>query len=87
MIGFEFNQGFTKSLRDWDFTERRKLDGNRIDLRFGIRATWTIPLLSAARKTFFIDPGVWLFSILLPFVCTCLVYTWPRFLCPKPKNG
>lgn len=43
MIGFEFNQGFTNTLRDWDFTERRKLDARRLDLRFGIRATWTIP--------------------------------------------
>lgn len=43
MIGFEFNQGFTHTLRDWDFTERRKLDGQRVDLRFGIRAAWTIP--------------------------------------------
>ena len=43
MLGFEFNQGFTQSLRDWDFTERRKLDGGRIDLRIGIRAAWTLP--------------------------------------------
>ncbi len=43
MIGFDFNQGFTNTLRDWDFTERRKLDGKRIDLRFGIKASWTIP--------------------------------------------
>ena len=42
-IGLEFKQGFTKSLRDWDFTEMRKLDGTRTDLRFGIRAAWTIP--------------------------------------------
>ena len=43
MIGFEFNQGFTNTLRDWDFSERRKLDDQRLDLRFGIRAAWTIP--------------------------------------------
>ncbi|MEO6040015.1 MAG: hypothetical protein ABIQ93_16500 [Saprospiraceae bacterium] len=43
MIGFEFNQGFTHTLRDWDFNDRRKLDGQRLDLRFGIRAAWTIP--------------------------------------------
>ena len=43
MIGLEFNQGFTHSLRDWDFTERRKLDGSRIDLRIGIRAAWALP--------------------------------------------
>lgn len=43
MAGFEFIEGFTKSLRDWDFTERRKLDGNRLDLRLGIRVAWTLP--------------------------------------------
>lgn len=43
MIGFEFNQGFTNTLRDWDFSEMKKLDAKRLDLRFGIRATWTLP--------------------------------------------
>lgn len=42
-IGLEFNQGFTKGLRDWDFSEMRKLEGSRTDLRFGIRAAWTLP--------------------------------------------
>ncbi len=53
-IGLEFNQGFTKSLRDWDFTEMRKLDGNRKDLRFGIRLGWTLPFyLSGAEKLYY----------------------------------
>lgn len=43
MIGFEFNQGFTESRRDWDFSERKKLEGRRVDLRFGIKAAWTMP--------------------------------------------
>lgn len=42
-VGLEFNQGFTHTLRDWDFAERRKLDGQRFDLRFGIRLGWTLP--------------------------------------------
>jgi 3-isopropylmalate dehydratase small subunit len=42
-LGLQFQQGFTNTLRDWDFAEKRKLDGSRIDLRFGIRATWTLP--------------------------------------------
>lgn len=42
-FGFELNQGFTTSLRDWDFTEMRKLDEKRTDLRFGIRLGWTLP--------------------------------------------
>lgn len=40
-VGLEFNQGFTKSLRDWDFSSKQKLEGNRLDLRFGLRAGWT----------------------------------------------
>ena len=43
MIGFEFNQGFTKTRRDWDFSEMKKLEGRRLDLRFGIKAAWTMP--------------------------------------------
>ena len=43
LIGFEFNQAFTQTRRDWDFSEMRKLEGNRLDLRFGIRAAWTLP--------------------------------------------
>lgn len=42
-FGFELSQGFTKSLRDWDFSEMRKLEGNRTDLRFGVRLGWTLP--------------------------------------------
>lgn len=43
MIGFEFNQGFTQSLRDWDFNEMKKLTGKRLDLRFGLKFAWTLP--------------------------------------------
>jgi hypothetical protein len=43
LIGFEFNQAFTQTRRDWDFTEMRKMEGNRLDLRFGVRVAWTLP--------------------------------------------
>lgn len=43
LIGLEFNQGFTNTLRDWDFSERRKLDEKRFDLRVGLRVAWTLP--------------------------------------------
>lgn len=42
-IGLNFSQGFTKSLRSWDFTEMRKLEGQRSDLQFGIKLGWTLP--------------------------------------------
>lgn len=42
-IGLDVNQGFTTTLRDWDFNARRKLDERRLDLRVGIRMGWTLP--------------------------------------------
>lgn len=53
MIGFEFSQAFNNTLRDWDFTEMRKLDEQRTDLRFGIRAVWTIPFYVGNSKEVF----------------------------------
>ena len=53
-IGLECNQGFTRSLRDWDFAKMRKLDGRRTDLRFGIRLGWTLPFyFGGAEKIFY----------------------------------
>ena len=43
LIGLEFNEGFTNTLRDWDFNERRKLDESRLDIRIGLRVAWTLP--------------------------------------------
>lgn len=43
LVGFEFNQAFTNTLRDWDFTSMAKLDQQRVDLRFGVRLAWTLP--------------------------------------------
>ena len=42
-VGFDLVQGFTSTLRDWDFAENRKLDGTRLDLRFGVRIGWILP--------------------------------------------
>lgn len=44
ILGFEFTQGFTNTLRDWDYSTQAKLDQPRTDLMFGIRAAWTLPL-------------------------------------------
>lgn len=43
LAGLEFNEGFTNTMRDWDFNDMRKLDENRLDLRIGIRVAWTLP--------------------------------------------
>ncbi len=54
MIGFEFNQGLTENRRSWDFAEMKKLDGRRLDLRFGLRATWTLPFyIGSASKIYY----------------------------------
>lgn len=43
LIGLEFNEGFTNTLRDWDFNDMRKLDESRLDIRIGFRVAWTLP--------------------------------------------
>ncbi|MFN0037505.1 MAG: hypothetical protein ACKVUS_20785 [Saprospiraceae bacterium] len=43
LAGFEFNQAFTQTRRDWDFSQMKKLEGNRLDLRFGFRVALTLP--------------------------------------------
>ncbi len=42
-IGIECNQGFTSTLRDFDYAEKRKLTGRRFDVRLGLRAGWVLP--------------------------------------------
>ncbi len=49
-VGLEFNLGFTKNLRDWDFSEMRKIEGNRTALRFGIRIGWTLPFYTGSEN-------------------------------------
>lgn len=41
-VGATAFQGFTKSLRSWDFATMGPLTGNRVDLRFGICAGWSL---------------------------------------------
>jgi hypothetical protein len=43
MVGFDFHQGFTTTQRDWDFSEKKKLTGRRTDLRYGVKAVWSLP--------------------------------------------
>jgi hypothetical protein len=50
LFGFEFNQAFTNTLRDWDFSLMRKLDANRVDLRFGVRLAWTLPFYTGTAE-------------------------------------
>jgi hypothetical protein len=42
--GFEFIQGFTANRRDYNFDDLEKKDENRIDLLYGFRIGWVVPL-------------------------------------------
>jgi hypothetical protein len=53
MVGLEFNEGFTNTLRDWDFNDMRKLDDNRLDIRVGIRVAWTLPFYQGDAEEIF----------------------------------
>ncbi len=43
MAGLEFTQGFTNSIRYWNFDTNQPARGRRLDLAFGIRIAWTLP--------------------------------------------
>ncbi len=51
--GIEMMQGFTNTRREWDFSEQRKLDENRLDLRFGIRIGWTMAFYTSGSETIY----------------------------------
>jgi hypothetical protein len=52
--GFEFNQGFTKSRRSWDYSLMMADTEHRIDLLSGVRVGWILPLYKTpAKKTFY----------------------------------
>ncbi len=53
MIGFELNQGWTKSLRDYDFDLMRKDEQSRSDLLSGFKIGWIIPLYGRAPKEYY----------------------------------
>lgn len=43
LIGFEFMQGFTSSIRPFNFDTRLAPEGGRLELNFGFRVGWTLP--------------------------------------------
>lgn len=48
--GLEFTQAFTRSRRSWDFDLMRKDETKRIDLLYGFRAGWILPLYKRLPK-------------------------------------
>jgi len=53
MAGFEFVQSWTSSLRSYDFNLMGKDESKRVDLFFGIKVAWMIPIYSKAPDNYY----------------------------------
>ncbi len=51
--GLEFSQAWTKNRRDWNFDTRAKDDSQKLDLFFGIKIGWVIPLYRQAPQDYY----------------------------------
>lgn len=52
-VGFEFNEGFTKNKRAYNFSEKKKDDSPRFDMSYGIKLGWVIPFYKRAPQDFY----------------------------------
>lgn len=52
-VGLEFYQAFTRSRRDFDFDTRIQDTKNRLDLLYGIKAGWILPLYQQSPDKFY----------------------------------
>lgn len=53
--GFEFQQGFTQNRRTFNFDERRSDTESRLDLLYGIRVGWIVPLYKKVAREYYFD--------------------------------
>jgi hypothetical protein len=53
MAGFEVTEAFTKNRRDFNFDTMMKDDKSRLDLLFGFRVAWIIPLYQRMPREFY----------------------------------
>ncbi|MBT5732747.1 MAG: hypothetical protein HOI77_08155 [Lentimicrobiaceae bacterium] len=51
--GFEFQQAFTKSLRDWDFHSKQKDNNNYFDYFIGMKIGWMLPIYKRAPDNYY----------------------------------
>ncbi len=51
--GIEATQGFTKSLRSWDYTLMKADTERRMDLLWGVRVGWVIPIYQGGGKEYY----------------------------------
>lgn len=54
-FGFEFMQGYTKMVRDFQYDLGEINESRRFDMLYGIRAGWTLPLYKKAPEEFYFD--------------------------------
>lgn len=54
-VGFEFHQAFTKSLRDWNLSTMEKDNNSYIDLFYGIKVGWTLPIYQRAPDKYYFN--------------------------------
>jgi len=52
--GFEFMQGFTSNRRDFNFNNMEGNDKNRLDLRYGFKLGWILPLYKKKPAPFYL---------------------------------
>ena len=52
--GFEFMQGFTSNRRDYNFDDLAGNDKNRLDLRYGFKLGWILPLYKKKPAAFYL---------------------------------
>lgn len=53
--GLEFTQAFTQNRRSYNFDQQKRDDKHRMDLLFGIRLAWIIPIYKRAPRQFYYD--------------------------------
>ena len=51
-IGVELTQAFTQNRRSLNYDTMTRDDSNRLDLLFGLKASWILPFSSSSAKTF-----------------------------------
>lgn len=53
--GLEVTEGFTKSMRSFDYDKMKADTENRIDILYGVRAGWILPLYKRAARDYYFN--------------------------------
>lgn len=52
-LSFDFTQGYTKNLRDWNMTTLGPINDRRLDLSYGLKLTWYFPIYPKLASGFY----------------------------------